>query len=106
MLRPVTVVDVASPTFTDVHEFPANVRYSTSYRTIGELLAAAASHATVAVASAAVATTFAGTLGTSASEIANDVVPLTLLGRSVLLARSVSRPAVPGTLACVVAVNT
>ena len=106
MVSPFTVADVARPTSTDVHVFPANVLYSTSYRTIGELLAAAAPHVTVAVALAAVATTFAGTLGTSASEIAKDVEPFVLLGRSVLLARSVRRPVTPGELACVVAVRT
>ena len=100
------MVDVARPASIKVHETPANVLYSTSYRTSGELLAREASQETATVASPAVATTFAGTLGTSANEIVNDVEPSTLLGSSVLFARSVSRPAVPGTLACVVAVRT
>ena len=41
-------------------------------------------------------TTLPGRPGTSARAIAKEVLPLDLLGSSVLLARSVSRPGVPG----------
>ena len=41
LVKPVTAADVASPASIEVHEFPLKVLYSSSYRTIVELLARA-----------------------------------------------------------------
>ena len=51
-------------------------------------------------------TTLPGRPGTSARAMAKEVLPLDLLGSSVLLARSVSRPGVPATAGWEVAVIT
>ena len=109
-VRPVTVFFVAvEPVLAaapaGVHVTPSLLVWTT-YSTSGDALSAGSVQDTSRAPSSDFATSPGGVPGTSASEMANDVDPSTLLGRSVLLARSVRRPAVPGTLALVVAVST